>query len=74
MRGAATGVMAGEHIVRDKRAPGLKIVSTTVIGTVIQVRTGAGLSRAHDSAWRRNNCSGRKDPSLIGKSNGVVKI
>jgi hypothetical protein len=48
-------------------------VSATVIGTVIQVRTGAGFVALTTRPGGRMIFSGRNEPSLIGKSSGVVK-
>src|SRR3990172_11901417 len=54
-------------------ANALKIVSATVIGTVIQVRTGAGLVALTTRPGGKIIFNGRNDPSLIGNSSGVVK-
>src|SRR5437762_8901 len=54
-------------------ASALKIVSATVIGTVIQVRTGAGLVALTMRPGGKTTLSGRKEPWLIGRSNGVVR-
>src|SRR5581483_10456135 len=49
-----------------------KIVSHTVIGTVIQTRTGAGFTALTSRPGGRIILSGRNEPSLIGKSKGAV--
>src|SRR4030095_10870546 len=54
-------------------ASALKIVSATVIGTVIQVRTGAGLVALTTRPGGNTTFNGLNDPSLIGKSSGVVR-
>src|SRR6185295_9873017 len=54
-------------------ASALKIVSATVIGTVIQVRTGAGLVALTTRPGGKMIFNGRNEPSLIGNSNGVVR-
>src|SRR5262245_28593201 len=54
-------------------AKALNIVSATVIGTVIQVRTGAGLAALTMRPGGSTIFNGRKEPSLIGSSKGVVK-
>src|SRR6185436_641737 len=54
-------------------ASALKIVSATVIGTVIQVRTGAGLVALTMRPGGKMTLSGRKEPWLIGSSSGVVR-
>ena len=53
-------------------ASALKSVSHTVIGTVIQTRTGAGLTALMTRPSGRIIFNGRNEPSLIGNSSGVV--
>jgi hypothetical protein len=54
-------------------ASALKIVSATVIGTVIHVRTGAGFVALTTRPGGKTTFSGRNEPSLIGKKSGVVR-
>ena len=66
-------MLPGHYIVGQAEASALNIVSATVIGTVIQVRTGAGLVALTTRPGGRMIFNGRTAPSLIGKSSGVVE-
>src|SRR5438309_11144309 len=54
-------------------ASALKIVSTTVIGTVIHARMEAGLVALTTRPGGSTTLTGRSAPSLIGNRSGVVR-